>query len=345
MKEDLVLSDFFELTPDLVCLAGKDGFLKKVNAAVVDKLGYTENELKEKPVTAFMHPADIELTMLNRFKLFRGEVLHNFCNRYITKGGDIIWLEWTSVYIASRELVLGIAKDITDRKKIETEVEEQFEKYKGLATHFKKLVENDRKYFAYELHEKLAQLLAVVNLDINWLGMHAPELPDNFRSRLGHASAVCKLMIETIQKLAFSISPQMLDDIGLNATMEWLCAEFAVLHGIECTYLHDYEESSLTYEIKLDFFRIAQETLADIINHRQAGKVKVSITQTAAGIELLIHDSGNGFSTDIEKQAKGLNSIQERANSINGIIKTRNTHTQGNAISLFVETQYRQVVS
>ncbi|MFM6924511.1 MAG: PAS domain-containing protein, partial [Ferruginibacter sp.] len=169
MLEDIGLSDFFELTPDLVWLAGKDGFLKKVNPAVSRKLGYSVEELLGKPVTTFMHPADVEITLQKRFKLLQGEVLHNFCNRYISKSGAVIWLEWTSVYLFDREIVLAIAKDITDRKKIEQEVEEQHSKFKGLASHFKTLLENDRKYFAYELHEELAQLLAAINMDISWL--------------------------------------------------------------------------------------------------------------------------------------------------------------------------------
>lgn len=345
MKKDIELSDFFELTPDLVCLAGRDGFLKKVNSTVIRKLGYSEAELLVKPVTAFMHPDDIEMTVQNRFKLFQGEVLQNFCNRYITKNGEILWLEWTSVYIASSELVLAIAKDITSRKRIEQEVESQFKKYRDLASHFKKLVENDRRYFAYELHEKLAQLVAVVNLDLNWLTMHATDLPAKFSTRLEHTSAVCKLMIETIQRLAFSISPRMLDDFGLNATMDWLCHEFSVLHGIECSFIHDYNENSLTHEMKLDFFRITQETLADILNHPQADKIEISIKESYHGIELLIHDSGNGFAAEFVKQSKGLASIRERARSINGKISLQSRHVDAVAISLFVAKELSQAIS
>ena len=344
MIEDVDLSDFFELTPDLVWIAKKDGFLQKINPAVIRKFGYSTEELLSKPITAFMHPDDIEKTLLNRFKLFQGEILHNFCNRYVTKSGDIIWLEWTSVYIADREIVLAIAKDITDRKKNEKEVEDQYVKFKSLASHFKKLVENDRKYFAHELHEELAQLLAVVNMDVSWLNMQAEVLPDKVKSRVEHASEVCKLMIKTIQRLAFSISPQMLDDFGLNATMEWLCTEFSILNSIECAFQPDNDENALTCEMKMDFFRICQEALADILNHSRAGKIKISIQDSGDGIELLIHDSGSGFTTDMVKQSNGLTSIQERANSINGKITLQSHRIDGTAISLLVEKQYSNLI-
>lgn len=157
------LSDFFDLTPDLVWIAGKDGFLKKANPAVMKKLGYTEDELYTKPITFFMHPDDIANTLLGRAKLLSGEVLHNFCNRYISKASEIIWLQWTSIYITDKEVVLAIAKDVTDRKKIEEEVEAKYIKIKEMASHFKNRIENGRKYFAYEIHEELAQLVSVVN--------------------------------------------------------------------------------------------------------------------------------------------------------------------------------------
>lgn len=339
MTEDFGFSDFFLVTPDLVWIAGKDGFLKKVNPAVCRRLGFTQEELLSKPVTAFIHPADVEKTVQNRLRMFRGEVLHNFQNRYISKSGETVWLEWTSVFIADKEIVLGLAKDITDRKRIEKEVEDQYIKFKGLASHFKSRMEDDRKNFAYELHEELAQLLSVVNMDVSWLKTHVEAMPDIIKSRVEHTSAVCKLMIKTIQRLAFSISPQMLDDFGLNATMEWLCKEFSILQGIECSFTHNYDEHALTCEMKLDFFRICQEALDDILDHAEAGKIIVSIKNVGDCIELSIHDSGNGFITD--PQSGKLTGIQERANSINGKITLRNRPDEGSLISLTVEKQSR----
>ena len=90
----------------------------------------------------------------------------------------------------------------------------------------------------------------------------------------------------------------------------------------------------------MNFFRISQVALADMLNHTQAGKIKISIKNAENGIELLIHDSGNGFTTDLSKQSNGLIRIQERANSINGKITVQNNLTNGVAISLIVEKQY-----
>ena len=141
---------FFEMTPDLVCIAGKDGFFKKVNRAVIEKLGYSEEELFARHISSFMHPEDMEMTMLERTKLLNGTALTDLENRYVTRNGRIVWLHWTSIYLSDKEIVFAIAKDVTERKLAEKEIEEKYQKFKGLATHFKSSIEKDRKNFAIE---------------------------------------------------------------------------------------------------------------------------------------------------------------------------------------------------
>jgi PAS domain S-box-containing protein len=194
---------FFEMTPDLVCIAGKDGFFKKVNQAVTNKLGYTEEELLAVPIASFIHPEDKEFTSKERAALLNGKVLVNFENRYVTKPGKTIWLEWTSIYFADDEIVFAIAKDITKRKEIEKEVEKTYEKFRSLATHFKNSIEKDRKYLAVELHEELAQLASVVKMDVDWLRIKLPDLPDIAKARVEHASVITGLLINTIRRINF----------------------------------------------------------------------------------------------------------------------------------------------
>ena len=123
----LKVSTFFELTPDLVCIAGKDGFFKKVNRAVIDKLGYTENELMSIPIDSFIYPEDKQITSNEREELLKGKSLLNFQNQKKKKNGELIWLEWTSIYFSEEEVVFAIAKDISAKKQIEKEVEEKQE--------------------------------------------------------------------------------------------------------------------------------------------------------------------------------------------------------------------------
>lgn len=113
------LSPFFELSHDLLCIAGFDGYFKKISPSVSKTLGYSENELFSRPINSFVHPADKEETNQHRNSLRAGKPLLNYENRYISKSGKTIWLSWTSMPLNDEELVYAIAKNITHKKESE----------------------------------------------------------------------------------------------------------------------------------------------------------------------------------------------------------------------------------
>ena len=112
---------FFELSPDLLCIAGHDGYFKKVNAAVSKLLGYTMKELYARPINDFVYCADKHYTQQARLELAKSRPLFNFENRYVKKSGEIIWLSWSSLPVESDQLVSAIAKDITHTKRLEAD--------------------------------------------------------------------------------------------------------------------------------------------------------------------------------------------------------------------------------
>jgi len=119
LEDNFNLDLFFELTHDLFCIAGYDGYFKKINPAVSKLLGYTNEELFSRPINDFVYIDDQQITHQNREKLFEDFPLLNFENRYVTKSGEIVWLAWTSMPVNSERLVYAIAKNITHKKKLE----------------------------------------------------------------------------------------------------------------------------------------------------------------------------------------------------------------------------------
>ena len=330
------LFSFFQQTPDLVCLAGKDGFFKKVSRSVIESLGYSEEELCASPIIKFIYPEDKNLTETHRASLLKGKVLHNFINRYISKQGNIIWLEWTSIYLAEGEVVFAIAKDITNRKMLEKEVENKYIKFKTLANHFKNMVEKDRKNFAYDLHEELAQLAAAIKMDVEWLVSSVADIDEESKKRIDHASLASQLLIKKIQKISFSLSPNMLDFFGLDVTLEWLCEEFSVLNSIPCNFEGLYNESKLTREMKVDFFRICQESLTNVIDHSKACSVRISIEEVEHEIHLKIADEGKGFVIDEEAQDTILARVRARVASLSGQLTLPNKSFRGAGVQVIV---------
>jgi PAS domain S-box-containing protein len=331
------LLQFFELTPDLVCISGKDGFFKHVNFAVMAKLGYTKAELFAVPISTFIHPSDKEITAGRRAELLTGKALTNFQNRYVAKDGSVVWLHWTSIFIPDKELVFAIAKDVTERKLSEQQIEDNFRKFKSLASHFKSSLEKDRKLMAVELHEQLAQLAATVKMDLQWVVNNTPDIREASRLRIVNAIEVSQLLIGSIRRISYTFSPDMIENIGLKETLKWLADEFSILHDILCGFECSTDVEHLPHEIKLDIFRICQEALANVTYHAQATEVKISIGMKEDQVCLMVTDNGK---IDESKYRERLTEVRERVASINAQLSIISDPGKGTTISVIINQDH-----
>lgn len=330
-------SSYFEHTPDLVCIADRMGYFKSVNNAVVNKLGYTKEELLSRPILSFILPEDLELTEITRWEMFQGKPLVNFENRYVTKAGEIVWLHWTSFYLPHKESVFAIAKDITKNKIIEKEADDKFQQFKKLALHFKGSIEKDRQEFAFELHEDLAQLAAVIKLNLNSVLNTNPDLSQSAKDKIEHAAYLSEIMMQTIRKISFEVSPYMLDYNCLKDALTILSNDFSALHEIPCFLEADFNEETISKEIKIDFFRVCQEALKNVLNHSQAESVVISVKEIEDKVELCILDNGKGFDPKKQRQKSGLSNIRGRVASINGELNISSNPGEGTMISVVVD--------
>ncbi|HND65297.1 MAG TPA: PAS domain S-box protein [Candidatus Obscuribacter sp.] len=113
---------YFALSRDLLCIAGKDGYFRRLNTAWEEKLGYTLSELLERPYTSFIHPDDLDKTLALAQHLNKGGYIRNFENRYVRKDGSICWLLWSASASRDGDAIYSVAYDITDRKAAEFEL-------------------------------------------------------------------------------------------------------------------------------------------------------------------------------------------------------------------------------
>jgi PAS domain S-box-containing protein len=111
---------FFTLSLDLLCIAGFDGYFKRLNPAWETTLGYTISELLQLPILEFVHPEDREATRREGEKLENdGTPSINFENRFICKDGSYRWFLWTATPFLEEGLTYAVGRDITERKQAE----------------------------------------------------------------------------------------------------------------------------------------------------------------------------------------------------------------------------------
>jgi len=110
---------FMDLSLDLFCVAGFDGFFKNLNPSFEKTLGFTTKELMAKPYLQFIHPDDRPATVVEKDGLAEGKVTLAFENRYLCKDGSYKWLLWNAVSVSEHEAIYAVARDITERKRAE----------------------------------------------------------------------------------------------------------------------------------------------------------------------------------------------------------------------------------
>jgi PAS domain S-box-containing protein len=109
------LKSLFELSPDLMCLAGLDGYFRWVNPAFERTLGYTVEECVSRPMLDFVHPEDVERTRMALGVLAGGDELRQFENRCVCRDGSVRWLQWNCRPEPNRGVLIAAAgRDITD---------------------------------------------------------------------------------------------------------------------------------------------------------------------------------------------------------------------------------------
>jgi PAS domain S-box-containing protein len=114
---------FFELSVDPMCIAGTDGYFRRVNSAFERALGYAARDLVSRPYIEFVHPDDVGKTSTEASSLAAGGLPSvRFENRYRAKDGSYRWIAWTSVTVPDEGLIYAIARDVTDKKQLEAQL-------------------------------------------------------------------------------------------------------------------------------------------------------------------------------------------------------------------------------
>lgn len=111
-----IYEHFFNLSNDMFCIAGLDGYFKLLNPAFEKVLRYTKEELFSKPFIEFVHPEDRTKNLAELESLRTGTPMVYCENRYLCKDGSYKWLAWTAYADINEGLIYAIARDITEQK-------------------------------------------------------------------------------------------------------------------------------------------------------------------------------------------------------------------------------------
>jgi signal transduction histidine kinase len=195
------------------------------------------------------------------------------------------------------------------------------------------LQESERQSLSRELHDEVGQMMTALGIQLgnieNLSGADGPA----FRERLEDLKRLNADTMRTVRDLAMGLRPSMLDDIGLEAALQWQGREFSRLTGVPCKVHVQGVLDTLTETQKTCIYRVVQEALTNCARHAKAKSVLVSVRMEAEGIAVTVSDDGIGFNASASvKEGLGLLGMRERVEALDGNLKISSRPGKGTVI-------------
>jgi signal transduction histidine kinase len=202
------------------------------------------------------------------------------------------------------------------------ELQASREELRALSTHLERVREDERTRISREIHDELGQALTALKIDLVHLFADADANANGHRDGDSRRLTVAiDEMIAAVRRIASELRPQILDDLGLLATLEWQTQEFQTRTGIPCSFRRKGEANGINVEQTTALFRIFQEMLTNIARHAEATRVQITLDIRQSFVLLDVRDNGRGMSqtpVDPPRPQLGLLGMRERANALGG---------------------------
>lgn len=253
----------------------------------------------------------------------------------VRKNGEEFPLEASISQIDTPEgkLFTAILRDVTDRERARRELATFAAEASGVR-------EQEKSRIARELHDELAQSLTVLKMDTIWLRDNFAADPERAATKIRQMLATLDDSVAATRRIAADLRPLVLDDLGLGPAIEWVVQAFSQRSGVRCELDMD-EDLDLPEPYATAFFRIVQESLANVAKHAKASLARVRVVREGKDVLLLIEDDGRGFSTaDPRKpQSLGLVGLRERAHLLRGRVQISSEPGRGTRIEARIPVQ------
>ena len=244
-------------------------------------------------------------------------------------------------------------RDITQRKRDESELRELNENLKNriadcdaLTEQLRKLAaqllvteEQERRNLAADLHDNLSQILHVAKLKLNEL-RSAPDAKDE-AELFQEIEDLLVRANQSARSLSYQLSPPVLYELGLNPALEWLSEEMNRLYRLEVSVSRNHHSALLDKRTHIILFRAVRELLVNVAKHAEVRRAGVRIHRKGNRVVISVEDCGVGFDPKIAHDPKktrgmGLFSIRERLEYIGGSMDIRSVANRLTAVSLTI---------
>ncbi len=238
---------------------------------------------------------------------------------------------------------LGIAQiyfhNISKRKIFEDKLKVTSNRLKKLSIHLNNKLEEERNRIARELHDGIGQNMLFVKLKMQkFLDLKKDE------SINGEVQIIEELFdgtIKDLKRVIYNLKPKILEEVGLEPALNYLCKSVSLESGIESTMDITGLKERLTPKLELYIYRIIQEAINNIVKHSHAKNFNIQLVETTSNIKIIVSDDGIGFNLKSTKDKTngnigyGLFNLKERVENLGG--KTKIDSSLNNGTILYIQ--------
>jgi len=271
-------------------------------------------------------------------------------------------LERRNTELAKFNRALG--SEIRERKKTEKALRESevhyrelFEKARRMEDNLRRLSnrilraqEEERKHISRELHDEVGQALTAISMNLAALKASVGQPDPPVRQQLSGAQRLLQQTMETVHGFARELRPTMLDELGLLPALRSYLQGFSTRTGLTVRFRGTVLAEALNPDQKTVLYRVAQESLTNVLKHARASRVTVAIRKANNAICMEVADNGRSFQPGPEhsnhsKKRLGLLGMEERIRLVNGRFLIKAEPGRGTTIRATIPLRVRSVLA
>ena len=311
----------FESSLDAIVITDLDeGRYLEVNEEFTRLTGYRREDVIGRTAMELGIWSDPGGMSAGRLQLRDRRALRNIETPFRTKSGTTRWALFSAaiVDIGGTQRLLSFVRDITEHRRTDAELRE-------LSGRLLQLQDQERRRIALELHDSTAQTLAALAMNLALVKQSVTTLEPRARKALDGAVRLADQCSQELRTLAYLLHPPLLDEMGLVSALRAYVDGIANRSGIEVSCeLPAESERRLPREIETTMFRVAQESLSNIVRHSGSRTAKIRLRRSATHAQLEIRDQGRGIpeavldSADVKGLGVGIPGMRARVRQLGG---------------------------
>jgi signal transduction histidine kinase len=195
--------------------------------------------------------------------------------------------------------------------------------------------ESTLRHLSRELHDEFGQTLTAIGSMLERARKHLPE-DSPVRAELRETAEIAQSMLTQVRSLSQTLHPSVLEQAGLEGTIDWYLSTVERQLGIPVAYERDGSPVSVDGATGIHIYRVLQEALSNVARHSGATQAWVRLRSRGAAIQMDVEDNGNGFDASAPPKGLGIIGMRERAELVGGTLEFIRRAGRGTLVRLTV---------